>query len=174
MERPLRPVKISLTAPGAASKTELPTLNQEMGAMAEISINWPAVVAAALAGFAIGGLWYSPLLIGNLWMEEAGVTHEQINGGNKAKIFGGAFVSLLIMSYCLDLFIGLTTDVSAGFHSPSQQGAFYGFCCGAGWILFALVVVGLFEHRSWKYMAINGGYWVVTMTTMGGILGGWN
>ena len=138
------------------------------------SINWLAVVAAALAGFVIGGVWYSPMLIGNLWMEEAGVTQEQIDGGNKARIFGLAFVSLLSMSYCLAMFIGPTTEVSEGFFSPSQQGAFYGFLCGAGWLFFAFVVVGLFEYRSWKYMAINGGYWIVTMTAMGGILGAWS
>jgi hypothetical protein len=27
--------------------------------------------------------------------------------------------------------------------------------------------------RSWRYMLINGGYWVVTMTVMGAVLAGW-
>ena len=133
--------------------------------------NLVAVLVAALLGFVVGGLWYSSLLLGNQWMKVAGVTEEQINGGNKAKIFGITFVALLIMSYCLEMFIGPSTASAA---NAWAMGAFYGFLTGFGWIFFAFVVVGVFELRSWAYMFINGGYWVVTMTLMGAILGGWN
>ena len=133
--------------------------------------NLLAVVIAALVGFVVGGLWYSPMLLGNAWMKAAGVTEEQINGGNKAKIFGISLIALLIMSYCLEMFIGPSTASAA---NAWGMGAFYGFLTGFGWIFFAFVVVGLFELRSWAYMLINGGYWVVTMTLMGAILGGWN
>ena len=33
-----------------------------------------AVIAAALATFVLGGLWYSPALFGRAWQREAGVT----------------------------------------------------------------------------------------------------
>ena len=132
-----------------------------------------AVLVAALAGFVVGGAWYSPLLLGELWMRESGVTQEQIDASNKGRTFAITFVALLIMSYCLEMFIGPTTEIGEGFYSRSQQGAFYGFLTGFGWLFFAVVVVGLFEQRSVKYMLINGGYWVVTMATMGGVLGGW-
>lgn len=132
-----------------------------------------AVVAAALAGFVIGGFWYSPLLLGKRWMEAAQVTPERIAASNKARIFGVAFIALLIMSYCLEMFIGPVPEVGEGFYTPSQQGAFYGFLAGFGWVFSAFVVVGVFELRSRDYILINGGYWIVTMTTMGAILGGW-
>lgn len=134
--------------------------------MEDVVINWLAVVAAAVVGFVIGGLWYSPLLFGNPWMREAGVTEEHVNGGNKAKIFGSSLVFLLVMSYCLAMFMA-APDITL------QTGAFYGFLTGFGWIFFAIGVVALFEMRSWTYIFINGGYWVVTMTVMGAILGGW-
>lgn len=140
--------------------------------MAEFQPNLIHVLVAALAGFVVGGLWYSPLLIGELWMKEAGITQEQVDASNKAQTFGIAFVALLIMSYVLALFIGSTTELGEGFFSPSQQGAYHGFTVGLGWVFFAFVVVGRFEQRSWKYIAINGGYWVVTLATMGGLLGG--
>ena len=140
--------------------------------MSDFEPNLMIVLVAALAGFGVGGLWYSPLLIGELWMKEAGITQEQIDAGNKAQTFGLAFVSLLIMSYLLALFIGSTVELGDGFFSPSQQGAYHGFIVGLGWVFFAFVVVGRFEQRSWKYIGINGGYWVVTLTTMGGLLGG--
>ncbi|MEE4277511.1 MAG: DUF1761 domain-containing protein [Halieaceae bacterium] len=131
-----------------------------------------AVVAAALVGFVIGGLWYSPLLLGGRWMKEAGLSREQVEAGDRRRTFGLSFVALLVMSYGLALFIGPTGAPAEGFYTPSQQGAFHGFLAGFGWVFFAFVVIGLFEQRSRDYILINGGYWIVTMTAMGGILGG--
>ena len=125
-----------------------------------------AVLVAALIGFVIGALWYSPMLFGRAWMRAAGVSEEQIAGGNKARIFGLTFLFLLIMAYCLAMFLG----------DPSitlQTGALYGFFTGFGWLFFAIAVIALFELRSWTYILVNGGYWVVTMTAMGAILGAW-
>lgn len=134
--------------------------------MGDVAINYLAVVAAAFAGFVVGGLWYSPLLFGKAWMREAGVSEEAVNGGNKAKIFGFTFVFLLIMSYCLAAFLAApNVDIAAG--------ALYGFLTGFGWIFFGIAVVALFELRSWTYIFINGGYWAVTMTLMGVILATW-
>lgn len=134
--------------------------------MGDVHINLTAVLVAALAGFFVGGLWFSPILFGKAWMREAGVTEEAVNAGNKAKIFGFTFVFLLIMSFCLAGFLSAPdVDVSAG--------ALYGFLTGFGWIFFGIAVVALFELRSWTYILINGGYWVVTMTLMGVILAAW-
>jgi len=141
-----------------------------------MDINQPnliAVLAAAVAGFLIGGLWYSRLLLGALWMRESGVTQAQIDAGNKGRTFGVAFIALLLMSYVLAVFIGPIPEVGSGFFTPSQQGAYHGFVVGLGWAFTAILVVGVFEQRSWTYIAINGGYWVVTLTAMGGIIGGW-
>lgn len=134
--------------------------------MAEVQINYLAVLLAAFLGFVIGGLWYSPLLFGNAWMNASGVTEEQVNSGNKGKIFGLTAVFLLIMSYCLAMFLA-TPEIGL------SAGAFYGFLTGFGWIFFGIGVVALFELRSWTYILINGGYWVVTMTLMGAVIGGW-
>lgn len=134
--------------------------------MGAIEINWLAVVVAALLGFVIGGLWYSPILFGRAWMSASGVTEDQVNAGNKGKIFGFTFLFLLIMSYCLAAFLA-APDITIA------TGALYGFLTGFGWIFFAIGVVALFELRSWRYILINGGYWTVTMTVMGAVLGGW-
>ena len=136
--------------------------------------NLAAVLAAASAAVAIGAIWYSPLLLGDIWVAEAGVTEAPICAGDRAKTFGIALVALLVMSYGLAISIGPVSEVADGFYSPSQQGAFHGFLTACGWTLSALVVVGRFERRSWKYLAVNGGYWIVAMTAMGGILGAWN
>ena len=130
------------------------------------TLNILAVIAAALSAFVIGGLWYSPMLFANAWMKEAGISEERVKTGNMPKIFGLAFVFLLIMSYCLAMFLNdPTIDMASG--------AFYGFLTGFGWVAFANAVNSLYEQRSWKYMLIIGGYWTVAFTVMGLILGAW-
>ncbi|MDP4537913.1 DUF1761 domain-containing protein [Alkalimonas collagenimarina] len=130
------------------------------------TINYMAIVAAAVSAFLIGGLWYSPLLFGKAWMKEMGFTDADLQQGNMAKIFGLAFIFTLIMAFCLAMFLN---DASIG----ASEGAFYGFLAGFGWIFFALAVNSLYERRSWRYSLINGGYWTVVFTLMGFILGAW-
>lgn len=129
------------------------------------TLNIWAILVATLSTFMVGWLWYGPLF-GKAWMSEVGMTEEDIDKGNMAKIFGFAFLFELIMAYCLAMFLN---DPSIGL----QEGAFYGFLTGFGWIFFALAVNSLYEQKSWKYIFINGGYWTVAFTIMGLILGAW-
>ena len=129
------------------------------------TLNIWAVLVATLSTFLVGWLWYGPLF-GKAWLSAAGLSEEKVQEGNMAKIFGLAFIFELIMAYCLGMFLN---DPSIGI----SEGTFYGFLTGFGWIFFALAVNSLFEQRSWKYIFINGGYWIVTFTIMGLILGAW-
>ena len=101
-----------------------------------------------------------------VWMNLTGLSEEQIAESNKVKIFGSAFVFQLIITYCLAMFLAAPeVDLATG--------ALYGFLTGAGWMFPAIAVNALFELRSWKMILITGGYWVVDMTIVGAILGGW-
>ncbi len=134
------------------------------------NINFLAVIAATLSTFLVGWLWYGPLF-GKAWMKEIGVTEEEVEQGDMAKIFGFSFVFEFIMAFCLAMFFYGSPEsaeiITAG------SGAFYGFLTGFGWIFFAMAVNSLYEQRSWKYIFINGGYWTVAFTIMGLILGAW-
>lgn len=134
-------------------------------------LNFWAILVATLSTFVIGGLWYSPMLFGNAWMNAAGVSEQEIQEGNKAKIFGLAFIFELIMAFNLAMF--LTGSPEAAEQMNAGAGAFYGFLTGFGWIFFTLAVNSLYEYRPWKYIFINGGYWTIAFTLMGLILGAW-
>lgn len=129
------------------------------------TLNVWAILAATVSAFAIGFLWYGPLF-GSTWMKAAGMSEEDVEGANMTRLFGLAFLFQLIMTVNLALFLN---DPSIGL----QQGALYGFLTGFGWIFFALAVNSLYEQRSWSYIFVNGGYWTVTFTVMGVILGAW-
>lgn len=137
----------------------------------EISaINWLAVIAASLVGFAIGFIWYGPLF-GKPWMNAVGMTEEDAQKGNMAKIFGFTFVFQFVMAICLAMFF--YGDPASADMINASNGAFYGFLTGFGWVAMVIGVNALYEQKSWKYIFINGGFWTVVFTLMGFILGVW-
>lgn len=132
----------------------------------EVQIHYPAVLVAALINFAIGGLWYSPLMFAKVWAREAGMTEAQMNQGGMGRIFGLAFVANLVAAANLAAFLG--PKATLGF------GTFAGFAAGLGWVAMALGVTYLFERRSLKLWLVNSGYQVVAFTAMGALLGAWH
>jgi hypothetical protein len=129
-------------------------------------INWPAVVVAALSAFIVGGLWYSSFLFGNAWLTDSNLTKEHIKANaNNAKIFGFTALFALISSANLAAFLATPA-------TTASWGAEAGFLAGI-WTFAAIATHSLFELKSWRYIFVNGGYSVVSLTLMGAILGAW-
>ena len=129
------------------------------------TINWLAVVAAAISAFVLGGIWYSPLLFGNAWMKENNFTTETVKRGNKRRIFGWALIFSLIMSVNLAMFLN-TPDMN------TVEGLTYGLLSGV-WAFSIIAIVGLFEMKHWRYIIVNGGYGLISLGIMGAIIGAW-
>jgi hypothetical protein len=131
-------------------------------------INWLAVIVAGLSAFAVGGIWYSRPLFGNAWMTDSKLTEQEIKLGNKVKIFGFTAIFSLLMAVNLAMFLAdspcMKTDVS--------WGATAGFLAGI-WTFCAIAIHSLFELKGWRYIFINGGYSIVSLTLMGAIIGAW-
>jgi hypothetical protein len=129
------------------------------------SINYLAVLVAAVAAFAVGGIWYSPMLFHRPWMKANNLTEAELAGGGTGKIFGLAFVFALVMALNLAMFLSAPgTTVTWG----ATAGALT-----AVWVALAIGTVALFERRPAVYTVINGGYWFVSLVLMGAILGAW-
>ncbi len=129
------------------------------------TINWLAVVVAAVSSFIIGGLWYGPLL-GKTFMRAADVTEETLGSGNTGLIFGVAFVLQLVAAAVLAMFIGPDAGLAFGLAAGGAVGLF--------WIAGAFGVVYLFERRPLAHWAVNSGYQVLAYLVMGAILGAWS
>ena len=129
------------------------------------SINWLAVLVAGLSAFILGGVWYSPALFGNAWMKENKLTVEEVEKGNKGKIFGWALVLALIMSVNLAMFLAdAKTDIVWGTTAGLLAGV---------WVFAGIAITGLFEHKTARYIFINGFYQIVALALMGAIIGLW-
>jgi uncharacterized protein YneF (UPF0154 family) len=129
------------------------------------SLNWLAIIVAAVSAFILGGLWYSPLMFVKRWMKETGITAESTKNNNMVKVFGLGFVLSLTASFFLAMFIG--AKAGAGF------GAMAGFMAGFGWVFTFMGISYLFESRTLAHFLINSTYSIVSLTIMGLIIGVW-
>ncbi|HEV7743905.1 MAG TPA: DUF1761 domain-containing protein [Pyrinomonadaceae bacterium] len=129
-------------------------------------INYFAVLAAALSTFILGGLWYSPLLLGKAWMRANNFSHTDVQTFSKARMFGWSIVFSLVTALNLAMFL-------AAPGTNASWGATAGALAGLGWVAMSIAIIGLFENKSWNYIAINGGYVTVAFTIMGLIIGAW-
>ena len=131
--------------------------------MESLPFSVPAVLAAALVNFAIGGLWYSPLAFSRAWVAAAGLDEERLRQAPMGRVFVLAFAAALVMALNLAAFIGAGKGV--GF------AVFAGLAAGLGWVAMALGVTYLFERRPLRLWLINAGYLVVAFTAMGLVIG---
>lgn len=133
---------------------------------AATTINYLAVVAAALVTFLVGGLWYSPLLFDKPWRGLTALSDAQIKAGNPAVIFGVSFLAALVGAYVLALFL-------AGPATNAVAGLMAGLLVGVGWVATAMLTTFLFERRPIALWGIDAAYHVLTFALMGLILGLW-
>ncbi|WP_299121289.1 DUF1761 domain-containing protein [uncultured Winogradskyella sp.] len=159
-----------------------------------MEFNFLAVLVAALVPTIVGFLWYNPILFGNAWMKEAGMTEEKIKGGNMVVIFGVSLLLAILLSFFTHFLVihqmgalGMVgTEVENALpsygafmadygntHRTFGHGALHGAMAGIFFVLPLFGMNGLFERKSWKYIFINAGYWTLTLTIMGAIVCGW-
>ena len=127
-------------------------------------LNVWAILAAAVSAFVVGGLWYSPILFGNVWKKANGFKEDP--GAAGAKVFAISFLLTLVMAVNLAMFLNDPKTTLA-------WGATAGFLAGFGWAAMGIGIVSLFERRPWTYAVVNGGYLTVALVLMGAIIGAW-
>ncbi|MDP3856995.1 MAG: DUF1761 domain-containing protein [Stagnimonas sp.] len=121
-----------------------------------------AVLAAAVSGFVLGGLWYSPLLFAKAWQREAGLSDAQVQGGNMTLIFGLSFLACLAAAFVFAMFLGPRPSLGLGLGA--------GFSAGLFWVGASFGINYLFERKSFKLFCINAGYHTLQFTLIGLIL----
>jgi len=84
------------------------------------SINYLAVLAAAVSTFVLGGLWYSPLLFGKAWMRANNFNDAEVQTFSKARMFGWSIVSSLVMAMNLAMFSAAPAPPQHGAWPPAH------------------------------------------------------
>ncbi|UWY30087.1 DUF1761 domain-containing protein [Flavobacterium sp. TR2] len=160
-----------------------------------MQINFASLFIAAIVTLVTGFIWYSPKVFGTIWMKENNLTQEELKKGNMLKIFGLTYVfSLMITMTLMSLtihqsgaigmvggpplmdsakpsFAAFMADYGMAYRT-FKHGALHGFMSGLFFAFPLIGINGLFERKSWKYIFIHSGYWILTLTLMGGIICG--
>ena len=135
-----------------------------------MKIKYPAVIVATLVHFILGGLWYSPLLFANKFLQLVNWTPEQVRqmeSQSHAKELVIAFVMSFLLVYILAHFVQYTKATNA---IGGIQTAFW---LWLGFIVTTQMPLVLFERRSFGLFLINVGYQFVGCALAGAILGVW-
>jgi|SRR6218665_647394 len=160
--------------------------------MEQAPFNFYAVIAATFVTLVVGFVWYSPKVFGTIWMRETGITEEKARQSNMLKVFGLTILYSFMLSFLmpalvihqmgvLGVFGGDMKNANyiefmnqhGGLFRTFKHGALHGFISGLFIALPITAINGLFEQKSWKYILINAGYWIVSMMIMGAIICGW-
>lgn len=135
-----------------------------------MKIKYPAVIVATLVHYILGGLWYSPLLFGNKFLEIIGWTPqqvEQIQAKGSVKELAIAFVTSLVLVYILAHFVQYTKATTA------MAGVQTAFWIWLGFIATTQLATVIFEQRPLGLYLINIGYQLVGCSLAAVILALW-
>lgn len=139
----------------------------------EVSVNYLAVLVAAMASMVVGFVWYG-FLFRKKWMELMGHTSEgggHITSMSVNKAYTIQFVASLVMAYVLSHVI---TFASAYMEAGGlQAGLSSGFWMWLGFIAPVSLGVVLWENKPWKLWFINASHYLVMLLVMGAILAVW-
>jgi Protein of unknown function (DUF1761) len=156
-----------------------------------MEINWIALLLAAVSTLVVGFIWYNPKVFGTIWMKEAGISHEDGKDFNMVKIFGLSVVYAFLISFVLQMnvihqfgalgmvggdpsiakpsYTAFMADYGTAFRT-FKHGALHGFMMGL-FMIFPVIGTGaLYERRSFKYVMVTSGFWMVCFMIMGGII----
>ena len=125
----------------------------ELGVLNDI--NWLGVLAATLAYFVLGALWYSPMLFGNRWMKSAGMPEPAAGEGPGPAIYLMPLISSLLASVALAMIARAMNASGAG------DGLQLGLVVGVGFVVSLMLTTATFEAQKpepWVWFVLTGGY----------------
>ena len=128
------------------------------------------IFVSALVAFLVGALWYSPVLFAKAWMKAQGHSPEKLAAMQKTagRAYAVSFLCFLLMAFVLH--IVLTTLGAGDFVSGALWGAVI-------WLGFAFTIgltANVYSDKPLAAFLIDGGYQLVYLVIMGGIIAGWH
>lgn len=135
----------------------------------EITVNYLAVLAAAVVAYAVGAVWHSPVGFGTYWMKMMGFTPDSMKSMplSPAQAMSIGFVVTLLQAFVFAYFVVL---VNAATIDLALQ---LGFWVWLGFLAPTLINGWLWEGKSLKLFAFNAAYALVSIEVMALVLGLW-
>lgn len=118
--------------------------------------NWLAIAVAAVAYFAVGGLWYS-VLFGKLWIKSTGI---DMNRPDAKKGAGGIMFMTFILEFIICIALAMIASrmmLTGGVISGIKLGLLTGTCFCA----ITIFISYLYQMKPKTLSMIDGGYHIV-------------
>ena len=133
--------------------------------MAFAGINYWAVVAAAVAGFLFGGVWYG--VLARPWMAAIGKTQDEIKKTGMLVPMVISAVALLVMGWVLAGIIGHLGPGQVTLRNGLISGAF----CWLGFVATTIVTNHAYQGAKRELTAIDAGHWFGVLLVQGAVIG---
>jgi hypothetical protein len=131
--------------------------------MAFGGISYIAILVAAIAGFAVGAVWYT--VLGRQWRQAAGISAGQNSPSPMVLLI--TFIAELLMAWIL---AGLIGHLGPG-QVTVKNGLISALFVWTGFVLTTLVVNHRNSGQSWSLTLIDGAHWLLALLVMGGVIG---
>lgn len=163
-------------------------------------MNWKGVAVAAFIPIVLRLLWYHPKLLGGVWERSATLPAEKPRWAMLPLQYGLALVFAFFIASTLmpmvihqiHVFSTMQGDPGIGKEGSEvmlwlkafmaehghkfrtfKHGALHGALASLFFAIPLLASTALFERRGFKYIAVHGGYWTLSLTLMGALISGW-
>ena len=132
-------------------------------------VNNVAVLVAGVVIFALGGLWYSPVLFAKRWVALVGKTEEELkaNAGSMPMSYLIVLICGLVTAYVMALVVGNFAPGSA------VDGALVGALCWLGFAGATSYGTALFSGKPKSLWLIDSGFNLAAFIVAGIILAVW-
>ena len=132
----------------------------------ELSVNYLAVLVAAIVNYIIATIWYAAIF-GKVWQKLTGITDMKPAPMNIVLVLIGS----LILSYVLahSIIFG-NAYLKMGGISGGIMGGFFGWL---GYIAPVTLSTKLYEKKPWGLWLLDNAFWLISLVIMGIILSVW-
>jgi hypothetical protein len=131
------------------------------------SLNYLAILIAAVAGFAVGAAWYT--MLAKPWMAANGFTPESVAAarlrpGGRLPFFFAACANVVMAA----MLAGIMFHVGP---LTIRNGLISGGLIWLGFVFTAMLVNNAFARRDPHLLWLDGGHWLAVLLVEGAILG---
>jgi hypothetical protein len=126
------------------------------------------ILAAAVAGWLVGALWYG-VLFGRQWMAAAGLTEEKLKGPDgkvSPEPFIVSFVLEFVMAYILAVLYRHTAPNELTV-VPALLGAFY---LWLGFVATTQIINHRYMKLPWALSVIDCGHWLAVLLVQAAVM----
>ena len=139
--------------------------------MLDPNLNLIPVIIAGVLNMAIGAFWYSPLVIGKLWMRSMGKTEEELKAGFSSASMGMTYVVNTIASLVFAYILAHLIKYSQV--NTFTDGVMIGFWVWLGFVVTTVIPGYMYESRPKMLYFLFIIYQLISITLMGGLMAFW-